>query len=68
MPTQQQTLTKFWAVYSPEGGVPTFKHETYESAVTEARRLSNKYYERTFYILKTLEAFKTKFEQEHINL
>lgn len=32
----------FWMLYAENGNAPTFKHPTYESALIEARRLSEK--------------------------
>ncbi len=47
-------MNKFWIVWSPQGGVPTKKHETKESAVKEASRLWQQSRGKEFYVLRSV--------------
>lgn len=42
---------KFWYVFSPQCGAPTYRHYSYVSAVDEAGRLASQNPEYLFYVL-----------------
>lgn len=46
--------TKFWMVWCPQGGPPTVRHGSRESAEAEATRLAGKNPGREFFILKAV--------------
>ena len=43
----------FWLVWSPTRGTPTVRHNRYEHATMEARRLAEKHPNDKFYVLVT---------------
>ena len=45
----------FWLVWRESGSAPTKKHPSFESAVTEAERLSKKYIGENFYVLAPVD-------------
>jgi hypothetical protein len=57
--------TKFWVVWQPESGVPTMRHETKQSAITEAERLARGTTGRRFYVLEA-ERFVVKSDLQHV--
>lgn len=50
-------ITKFWMVYGIGRGAPTYRHETKDSAVKEACRLSLANPGSEFVVLKAIKAF-----------
>jgi hypothetical protein len=44
-------ITKFWLVWSEVGGSPRYKHETFDAAKEEARRLAASNAGTKFYVL-----------------
>ena len=44
----------FWLVWNPEGRSPTYKHQSEQSARTEAIRLAKENTGKRFYVLKSL--------------
>lgn len=44
----------FWIVWNPNGGAPTRKHESLESAQFEADRLARKHKGETFVVLQSI--------------
>ena len=54
--------SRFWMVYGIGGGRPTYQHETYESAMAEAKRLARENLENTFVVLEAIASVcKTEF-------
>lgn len=51
----KDVATRFWMVWSPRGGSPKYKHSSLESAQVEAKRLSQKFNGRHFYILECVD-------------
>ena len=47
-------FSRFWVVWSPSGTNPTKKHETSDSARTEAERLAVKHPNLEFFVLETI--------------
>ena len=59
---------KFWMVYVPAKGKPTFCHESYEEAKDEAARLAGKEGAKV-YILESVELVQMKPQPvEHVRL
>jgi hypothetical protein len=62
--------SKFWVVWQPEGGSPTFRHETEVSATREAERLAESDRGRAFYVLEAVSVSRkvsvvtTKLEED----
>lgn len=54
---------QFYMVYLEEGRTPVFKHESYESALKEARRLA-KEHERKAYVLGTITSVELSLFKE----
>ena len=54
---------QFYMVYLEEGRTPVFKHESYESALKEARRLA-KEFERKAYVLGTITSVELSLFKE----
>lgn len=52
----------FYLVWNPEGYSPKKRHATKAEADTEARRLSSLNPDKSFYVLKTTEVFRTRTE------
>lgn len=50
-----QDEKEFYMVWNPNGRAPTFKHATKDSAITEAKRLTDTYSQK-FYVLQALFA------------
>lgn len=46
---------RFWLVWSPEGGSPTYRHAVRSSAVNEAERLARKAPGRQFFVLEATD-------------
>lgn len=46
-------MNPFWLVWNPQGGSPTFKHPTFDSAKAEAERLAKLHPNQSFYVLGT---------------
>ena len=46
----------FWLVWSPDGGAPTHKHATLESAAGEAERLARRNSGQTFIVMESVSA------------
>ncbi len=44
----------FFVVWQPESGNPTYRHETYQQAKTEAERLADCSPRREFYVLQAV--------------
>jgi len=42
----------FWVVWCPKNGTPSKRHESQESAITEAERLAAENPKRHFYVLR----------------
>lgn len=57
----------FYMVYLDGGSTPTFKHDTYDSAVIEARRLSSMH-ERKTYVLKTKTSISVRKEYDELKM
>jgi hypothetical protein len=49
---------RFWMVYGLGLREPTHRHETYESAMTEARRLARGDLDQTFVVLEAIAAVR----------
>jgi hypothetical protein len=45
---------KFWVVWQPESGAPTYRHGTYESAQKEAERLAECAPKHAFFVLEAV--------------
>lgn len=45
---------KFWLVWCEEGGAPTFKHPTHNSACREAERLARQVPGKRFHVLERI--------------
>lgn len=56
---QKEIDDSFWIIWNPYGYNPRFKHNSEESAITEAERLSNNNPDSEFYILKAIHMAKT---------
>ena len=54
---EKQQPEKFYMVFMEGGHTPTYKHETLEKAITEAKRLA-KTHEKKTYILATIKSFE----------
>lgn len=50
-------VSQFWMVWSPQGRPPTYQHDTWESAVNEARRLARMVPGSEFYVLHSVRGF-----------
>lgn len=50
-------IHQFWMVWSPQGRAPTYRHDTWESAVNEARRLARTVPGNEFYVLHSVRGF-----------
>jgi hypothetical protein len=48
----------FWMIWSPQGGCPTARHDTRQSADAEAERLARANTGRQFYVLQALAMFE----------
>lgn len=46
--------TKFYMVWSPQGSAPTKKHEYFDEAEAEAKRLANMNKDQQFYVLMAM--------------
>lgn len=53
------TGSKFWMVWSPQGGTPGKKHATLDDARTEANRLATSNPTREFFLLEAKESYRT---------
>ncbi len=49
----------FWMVYGMGQGAPTVRHDTTESAITEARRLARLNPGTTFIVLASVRGYRT---------
>lgn len=49
---------KFWVVWQPESGAPTYRHDSLESAQREAERLAEASQTREFYVLEAMSVSK----------
>lgn len=56
-------MKKFWMVWNPEGGPPTYKHPTEQSAITEAERLAMNNPRATFVVLEATKARRVDMMQ-----
>jgi hypothetical protein len=45
---------KFWVVWQPESGAPTYRHDTYERALKEAERLAETVPGREFFVMEAM--------------
>lgn len=62
------TTAKFWTVWELDGSkTPTRRHETFDSAITEAERLARKVRGRTFVVLEAL-ATRTVDDMKRVEL
>lgn len=52
----QKTDESYWLVWCVDGGAPTFKHTTFESADAEAKRLARMHHGAQFVVLETVRA------------
>jgi hypothetical protein len=50
----------FFVVWNPERGLPRFKHDNYQAAVTEAKRLARETPDEPFYVLASCVAIEAK--------
>jgi hypothetical protein len=50
----------FWVVWCPQSGPPTYRHETEEGAMAEARRLAGQCPGREFIVLRALASVQTQ--------
>ena len=57
---------QFWIVWQENGGTPTHKHETKESAIAEAKRLAKLSPDNNFFVLESIGAAK-KLEVTYTN-
>ncbi len=60
--------TRFWLVCNPERinfQPPNFRHDTYESAVTEAQRLARAHPGCAFHVLGSMEFFEKQDLRHH---
>jgi hypothetical protein len=57
----------FFMVWNPNGRAPTYKHESYKAAVTEAERLSRLCPGESFYVLQAVSITK-KTDVETVKL
>ncbi len=46
-------MNPFWLVWNPHGGVPTYKHPSFDSARKEAERLAAENPDQSFFVLGT---------------
>ena len=46
---------RFWTVWSPDGGAPTYRHISRQAAVHEAERLARKVPGRQFFVLQATD-------------
>lgn len=46
-----EQTSNFFMVWSPSGRAPTYRHESFESARTEAKRLARLNPEQSFFVL-----------------
>lgn len=44
-------MNKFWMVWNPNGTMPTYRHDSPDSAVTEAERLAKTHEGCQFFVL-----------------
>jgi len=51
---------RYWLVHNVEGGPSSRKHSTFESAVSEAKRLALQQPERCFGVLELVDGFYTE--------
>lgn len=51
-------MDRFWMIYMDAGHPPTFKHDTKQSALDEAKRLALNFPSRNIYILEALVLVK----------
>ncbi len=52
---------KFWMIWRPQAGQPQKKHDTIESARTEANRLAQANPTKCYFILEGIERYQTSF-------
>lgn len=57
----------FYLVWSPQGGPPSIRHDNYQEACVEAKRLATGSFGRRFYVLKASEFFERR-DIDHIVL
>ena len=50
-------MYKFWLVWCPTGNNPKFRHQSYEGAVEEAKRLAGLNPSSEFYVLEAQDHF-----------
>lgn len=54
---------KFWMVYGMDAGAPTVRHETFDLALAEAKRLARKNSDTAFVVLEATAAIvKREFD------
>ncbi len=49
---------KFWIVWQPESGSPTYRHDSLEAATKEAERLAEATRTREFFVLEAVSVSK----------
>jgi hypothetical protein len=55
-------MIKFWMVFVEEGNAPTFKHDEYDGALRESKRLAETLNKKT-YVLEAITSVElTKFQ------
>lgn len=45
----------FWLVWNPDGGPPTYRHDTQDGAIGEAERLARAHPGARFFVLQAIE-------------
>jgi len=53
-------METFWMVWNPQGRAPTVRHETFDAAMNEARRLAKIAPGSQFFILQARHVAQTK--------
>jgi len=53
-------MNKFWVVWNPNAGAPTFRHPTREQALAEAERLAARNPNAAFVVLEALTVSRAK--------
>lgn len=61
--TTQGTQDRFWMVWNPNGTMPRVRHNSFQSAEFEARRLARKVPGQDFFVFKCVSGFRAEIQE-----